>query len=180
MLSSRNRPKEDRRNKGGETRQEQNLTDRWQALVRYDNEISAAAEKLRPFGDSWVDRLGREFFALKEDRRYLANIVQSLIDDAKQQEALRKKQEALSWPTRFQRTAEGEICTEASLKILREAEARGYALAVEPNRSFSLTKTAPKRFFTQMQTSNTSGKYGRASARPAALPSTGTGSGSRS
>jgi hypothetical protein len=122
------------------------LNDRWQALVSYDNEISAAVEKLRPFGDSWVDKLGSAFFALKEDRRYLANIVQTLIDEAKQEEAVRKQQEALSFPTRFRHTAEREICTEDSLKVLREAEARGCTLAVEPNKSFSLTKNGAKTF----------------------------------
>jgi hypothetical protein len=122
------------------------LVDRWQALVRYDNEISAAAEKLRPYGESWVDKLGQEFFALKEDRRYLDNIVQTLIDDAKQQEALRKQQEALDWMKNFRRTAEGEICTEESLNILRELEARGYRLRLETNKSFSFTKGSATSF----------------------------------
>jgi hypothetical protein len=47
--------------------------------------------------------------ALKDDRRYLANIVQSLIDDATQQEALRRQQEALSWPTSIQQIYQSSI-----------------------------------------------------------------------
>jgi hypothetical protein len=109
------------------------LNDRWQALVSYDNEISAAVEKLRPFGDSWVDKLGSAFFALKEDRRYLANIVQTLIDEAKQEAAV-------SWVTRFRQTMEGELCTEESLNLLREAEAVGYTLTVDNKHMFTLAK----------------------------------------
>jgi len=116
------------------------LTDRWQALVRYDNDISAAAERLRPFGEAWVEKLGREFFALHEDRRYLANIVQTLLEDARREDALKKQQETWDWAERFRHTAEGELCTKASLQILREAEAKGYTLGLERNGSFSFTK----------------------------------------
>ena len=31
-----------------------------------------AAEELRPFGDCWVDELGKAYFALNEHREYLA------------------------------------------------------------------------------------------------------------
>ena len=48
--------------------------------------------------------------------------------------------------TAFGKTAEGELCTEASLKILREAQARGYTVGLEPNKSFSLTKNGAKTF----------------------------------
>lgn len=96
------------------------MTDRWRALVRHDNEISAAAEKLRPYGDVWVDKLGQEFFALKEDRRYLDNIVHALVDEAKQEDDLRSQQEALNIRRDFQQTADGEMCTEESLTILLE------------------------------------------------------------
>jgi hypothetical protein len=60
-----------------------NSTMRWEALVRYDDEIRAAAEKLMPFGPEWVNRLGDAFFALSEDRSYLANIVERLRNEAK-------------------------------------------------------------------------------------------------
>jgi hypothetical protein len=44
--------------------QKNNVTDRWNALVRYDEEIRAAAEELRPFGDFWVTELGKAYLAL--------------------------------------------------------------------------------------------------------------------
>ncbi|MGY4437019.1 hypothetical protein ACVWWO_009496 [Bradyrhizobium sp. F1.13.1] len=55
---------------------------RWEALVRFDDEIRDAATKLMPFGSFWVDRLGQAFFALNEDRAYLANIVSRLVEEA--------------------------------------------------------------------------------------------------
>jgi hypothetical protein len=57
---------------------------RWEALVRFDDEIRAAAETLFPYGAIWVDKLGEAFFALNEDRKHLPNIVAQLIKEAEQ------------------------------------------------------------------------------------------------
>jgi hypothetical protein len=56
---------------------------RWDALVKYDEEISSAASELRPFGSEWIEKLGEEFFALNEDRRYLPRIVARLAEEAR-------------------------------------------------------------------------------------------------
>ena len=48
-------------------------------MLRFDDEIRAAAEKLRPFGDTWVAKLGQAYFALNEDRKYLAKINQERV-----------------------------------------------------------------------------------------------------
>jgi hypothetical protein len=50
---------------------------RWEALVRFDDEIRDAAAKLMPFGAVWVEKMGAAFFALNEDRQYLPNIVRA-------------------------------------------------------------------------------------------------------
>jgi hypothetical protein len=63
--------------------------DRWDALVKYDHEIAQAAEQLRPFGDALIDEFGQAFFALNEDRAYLANIVKGLLAQAKRDEERR-------------------------------------------------------------------------------------------
>ncbi len=55
---------------------------RWHALVKYDEEVAAAAATLQQFGEEWIDRLGEEFFALNEDRRYLQRIVSRLAEEA--------------------------------------------------------------------------------------------------
>src|SRR5438552_1390085 len=49
--------------------EETGKTARWHALIRFDDEIRAAAEKLRPFGDTWVNQMGQAYLALDEDRR---------------------------------------------------------------------------------------------------------------
>jgi hypothetical protein len=98
-------------------------TARWEALVRYDEEIRAAAEKLSPFGAEWVNRLGDAFFTLNEDRIYLANIVERLRSEARS-EAERR------WKQRFSRTAQDESVTQDSLAILSEAEEKGYEVRV--------------------------------------------------
>lgn len=109
------------------------VADRWNALVRYDEEISTAAEQLRPFGDVWISKLGQAYFALNEDRKYLPNIVVRL-----KEEAEREKVE--SWANRFRYTSSGELCTEQSLKIIREAEASGYTLDVQENKVVTASK----------------------------------------
>jgi hypothetical protein len=61
-----------------------NAGEKWNALLRYDDEIARAAQALRPYGQQWIDEFGRAFFALGEDRGYLDKIVQRLLVDAKQ------------------------------------------------------------------------------------------------
>jgi hypothetical protein len=46
-------------------------------------ETATAAETLRPYGQRWVDGLGRAYFTLNEDRKYLPNIVQRLLAEAR-------------------------------------------------------------------------------------------------
>jgi hypothetical protein len=62
------------------------LGERWDALVRYDDDVVKAAEILKPFGDQWVRALGRAFLALNEDKSYLPNIVHRLSQEAKEQQ----------------------------------------------------------------------------------------------
>jgi hypothetical protein len=145
-------------NNGGSRLNERDAL-RWDALVRYDPEISAAAEKLRPYGDTWIARLGYDFFALEEERTYLPNIVNRLIDEAKsdaEQERLR------AWERSFLQTATGERCTGQSLKILREAEAQGYTLGVEKDKTFTATKNGTSYLRSNSDIQN----FGRFRARP--------------
>ncbi len=60
----------------------------------------AAAEKVHPFGDTWVTKLSQEFFALDEDRKYLSNIVTQLICEAERTlegEQRKREQEEGRW-----------------------------------------------------------------------------------
>ena len=65
---------------------EPHLNEKWRALVKFDEDIAKAADTLRPFGDQWIAELGRGYFALGEDKRYLPNIVEKLVSEAKQEE----------------------------------------------------------------------------------------------
>ena len=111
-----------------------NSNTKWEALVKYDDEIRAAAEKLLPFGAEWVNRLGDAFFALNEDRSYLANIVERLRSEATH-EAERR------WKRQFSRTAEGEYFTQESLAVLLELRERGYVVDVQNNGAIKATNT---------------------------------------
>lgn len=106
---------------------------KWQALIVYDPEIRAAAEVLSPYGDEWVERLGDAYFALEQDRSYLPSIVTRLKEDA-----IKVQDNRLMG--RFRLTADGEICTDEALDVLREAVRQGFQLDVDRSRTFLITK----------------------------------------
>jgi hypothetical protein len=95
----------------------------WHALVRYDAEVVAAADQLRPFGEKWVEELGRSYFALNEDKRYLPNIIARLLEDA-------AAERAANFGADLRRAMNGRLSA-SSLEILREAQNAGYRLEVE-------------------------------------------------
>lgn len=105
---------------------------RWNALIKYDDDIAAAADELRPYGQMWVDKLGRDFFALEEDKQYLPKIVRKLIGEAKKEEGRRRV-------ARFSQLNSGEACSEFSLETLLRAESEGYGLAVERDKTIAVT-----------------------------------------
>jgi hypothetical protein len=118
-------------------------TERWEALVRYDPEIAPAAEHLRPFGEKWVRILGRDYFALQEDRNYLPQIVQRLTEEARseakqeaEKELARKEAERQS---RFRKLNDGQFCDAASLAVLSKAEENGYIITVDSKGTIAAT-----------------------------------------
>ncbi len=106
--------------------------DRWSALVKYDEEIRLAAQKLQPFGEQWVKELGKAYFALNEDRKYLPKIVERLLSEIEEERRAR-------WANRFRITYESEVYSDASLEILREAEQRGFTLVVDETGTIGAT-----------------------------------------
>ena len=95
---------------------------RWEALVKFDDEIREAASKLIPFGAEWVDQLGEAFIALNEDRKYLPNIVARLTEEA-------KRTVFLNWLAPFSETADGERTSEEALAVLVDAQGKGFDLS---------------------------------------------------
>lgn len=107
--------------------------EKWQALVKFDDDIASASEKLRPYGGQWIIELGRAYFALDENKQYLPSIVRRLTDDA-------EREKSQTRATFFQRTAEGEAFTESALNILKRAERSGYTLSVQKNKSIKVIR----------------------------------------
>jgi hypothetical protein len=114
---------------------------RWEALVRFDDEIRNAAAKLIPFGPQWVDKLGEAFFALNEDRKYLPNIVAGLTDEAEWLAQMAAHAAAQAWVATFARTADGDETSEEALAILIEAQALGYQLAKDPDGTIRISRS---------------------------------------
>ena len=56
--------------------------EKWEALLRYDDDIAAVAKKLRPLGDKAVDEFAHAYLALN-DKSYLPSIVKKIIVDAR-------------------------------------------------------------------------------------------------
>jgi hypothetical protein len=130
--------------------------DKWYALVKYDAEISAAAEELRPYGDAWIDKLGKAYFDLQEDRSYLRNIVRKLSEEAENevaQVAAQRGARNFSW------TADGEPCTDESRKILRQAKKLGYVLTVDDQKTIAATKVG--RGTTYLRSNSDIKQFGR-------------------
>lgn len=108
---------------------------RWEALVRYDDEIRVAAAKLFPFRDVWVDKLGEAFFALNEERSYLPNIVEQLTKEA-------EHGAVVDWLLKFSKTAEGETTSEEAIAVLLDAQVKGYVLDVQTNKTILVIKSS--------------------------------------
>lgn len=114
---------------------------RWEALVRYDDEIREAAATLIPFGSHWVAKLGEAFFALGENRKYLPNIVARLTEEATLEAQEAERAEALQWLWTVRTTKEdGEISKEA-LAVLIELCARGFQIGKEDDGSIRITRS---------------------------------------
>jgi hypothetical protein len=113
-------------------------------LVKYDSAIAEAAEKLRPYGEEWVTALGQAYFALREDKSYLPHIIQKLSKDAATAQArqveAQQQEAARRWASTFSYVGNRERCNKESLDILREAEKRGYVVAIDGQGTISASK----------------------------------------
>ena len=112
---------------------------RWEALVRFDDEIRDAAAKLLPFGSVWVEELGKAFFALHEDRKYLPNIVARLTEEAEVAALEAEKAAARQWLVTFSEIGQDEKTRKEAFAVLIELKARGYSMRKE-GRGIGLTR----------------------------------------
>jgi hypothetical protein len=56
-------------------------TAKWEALVKYDDDVASAEAKIRPFGQTWVDELAHSYLVLGE-KSYLQAIVSKIQERA--------------------------------------------------------------------------------------------------
>lgn len=54
---------------------------KWETLVKYDDDIRSAVERVRPFGDSYEDELAQAYLSVN-DKNYLEPIVKKVLQDA--------------------------------------------------------------------------------------------------
>jgi hypothetical protein len=59
---------------------------KWDALMRYDGDISRVVEALAPYGQKYVDELAAGYLAIN-DKAYLPMIIQKIVASAKQDRA---------------------------------------------------------------------------------------------
>ncbi|MDG4554859.1 MAG: hypothetical protein P9E24_11560 [Candidatus Competibacter sp.] len=88
---------------------------KWNALLKYDNDIAAIANKIQPFGQKWLDEFALSYFALN-DKQYLPEIERKILDSARK-EAEENKQKAIA-----KAEAEAEAEKKEQLRILAEKQ----------------------------------------------------------
>lgn len=97
---------------------------KWNALVKYDPEIGQVAEKLRPLGSKWVDTFAADYLALN-DKIYLPEIVQKIIQDARAESEAQERQRRQDEENQAEMESERERLAELKKhEDARKAEAR--------------------------------------------------------
>jgi hypothetical protein len=108
---------------------------KWNALVKYDDDIGRVAEEVRKLGDKWVDVLAADYLALG-DKSYLPQIIRKILEDsARERKAQELDRAAASQESERQREAaiqESRRQQDAALARSRLAEARKQAIIVQP------------------------------------------------
>ena len=66
---------------------------KWNALVKYDDEIALVAEKLQPLGQRWMDEFASSYLALN-DKKYLPILAQKIIGNARKEYVANEKKTA--------------------------------------------------------------------------------------
>jgi len=80
---------------------------KWNALVKYDDEIALVAEKLQPLGQRWMDEFASSYLALN-DKKYLPNLVKKIIGNARKDYVANEKKTARD-PQKSPQTAEERV-----------------------------------------------------------------------
>ena len=65
---------------------------KWAALLKYDADIALIADRIRPYGQKWLNEFASSYLALN-DKKYLSDIEQKITSAAKKEIEYKKEQE---------------------------------------------------------------------------------------
>lgn len=98
--------------------------EKWNALLKYDTDIALIADKIRPFGQKWVDEFASSYLALN-DKKYLSDIEQKITSAAKKEIEYKKQQELALAKAEAERREQIRIRDEEHREqLLKEKERR--------------------------------------------------------
>jgi hypothetical protein len=107
---------------------------KWNALLKYDADVAAAVEKIRPLGEHWLDEFASSYLALN-DKSYLSRIVHKIIEDAGCEAAQSKSAQAQTMPDI------GKTLSQQAISVLRRAADKGYEVRFSPNKDAVILKS---------------------------------------
>ena len=97
---------------------------KWSALLKYDADVAAAADRIRPFGQRWIDELASSYLALN-DKGYLKQIADKIHDAARLElEQRKRKPISLAKSTEHEDERERTRAAEQQEAFLPERERR--------------------------------------------------------
>jgi hypothetical protein len=80
---------------------------KWNALLKYDNDIALMTEKLQPLGQKWVDEFASSYLALN-DKQYLPSIEQKIVAAVRAEEEHKEQQRTYEEKQKEQRRIQAE------------------------------------------------------------------------
>lgn len=101
---------------------------KWEALLKYDDDVASVAEKLRPLGPKWLDEFASSYLALN-DKQYISSIEQKIVaaaSAAAKAEAERQEQALI----RVRQQEEAERLERERLDMLKHQPREKVPLAV--------------------------------------------------
>lgn len=93
-------------------------------MLRYDSDIVLIADKIRPYGQKWLNEFASSYLVLN-DKKYLSDIEQKIISSAKKEIEHKEQQEIAFAKEEAERREQIRICDEERREqILKEKERR--------------------------------------------------------
>jgi hypothetical protein len=140
---------------------------KWNALLKYDDQIALVAEKLKPLGQRWVDEFASSYLALN-DKSYLPQLVHKIIAAAKDEKNAKAKQVEIAntlsddeLPPLDGRQNLAFKITEKSANILRRAIAMEYEVDLFATKNFVMVCNSGVNREWYLNSNNAIEKFGK-------------------